>query len=98
VIETSSQPPIGQPAAPPVARRVPTTREHHGHVFVDDYEWLRAKDSPETIAHLEAENAYGAARTEHLAGLREEIFGEIKARTLETDMSVPSRRGGHWYY
>ena len=32
------------------------------------------------------------------AGLREAIFGEIKARTKETDLSVPTRKGGWWYY
>ncbi len=44
---------------------------------------------PETIAYLEAENAYTEARTAHLAGLRETIFEEIRSRTQETDLSVP---------
>jgi oligopeptidase B len=30
--------------------------------------------------------------------LRQKIFEEIKARTKETDLSVPSRRGDWWYY
>ena len=83
---------------PPVARKVPTERTHHGDTFVDDYEWLRDKESPETLAHLEAENAYTEARTAHLADLRDAIFGEIKSRTKETDLSVPSRIGSYWYY
>jgi oligopeptidase B len=82
----------------PVARRVPTQREHHGDLFVDDYEWLREKESPETLAYLEAENAYTEARTAHLADLREQLFDEIKGRTKETDLSVPSRIGSYWYY
>ena len=45
------------PAEPPVAPRVPTERTHHGDTFVDDYEWLRDKDAPETVGYLEAENA-----------------------------------------
>ena len=44
--------------APPVAKRVETRREYHGDVFVDPYEWLRDKESPEVIAYLEAENEY----------------------------------------
>jgi oligopeptidase B len=83
---------------PPVARKAPTERTHHGDTFVDDYEWLRDKESPETLAHLEAENAYTEARTAHLADLRDAIFGEIKSRTKETDLSVPSRIGSYWYY
>ncbi len=86
------------PVAPPVAERRPVTSEHHGHVRVDDYEWLRDKESPEVVAHLEAENAYTQERTAHLAGLREQIYAEIKARTRETDLSVPTRVREHWYY
>jgi oligopeptidase B len=84
--------------AAPVAKKVPQERTHHGDTFVDDYEWLRDKSNPDVIAHLEAENAYTASRTEHLGPLREAIFGEIKSRTQETDLSVPSRMGRWWYY
>ena len=83
---------------PPVAPRRPSERTLHGQVRVDDYEWLRAKDDPETLAYLEAENAYTQERTAHLADLRQQVFAEIKARTRETDLSVPSRIRGHWYY
>src|SRR5918992_336226 len=83
---------------PPAADRRPTTSDHHGRVRVDDYEWLREKDAPEVRAYLEAENAYTEQRTAHLADLRTRIFAEIKARTLETDLSVPVRRHGYWYY
>ena len=83
---------------PPVAKRVETRREHHGEVFCDPYEWLRDKSDPQVIAHLEAENAYTEHVTEHLAPLRQNIFDEIKARTKETDLSVPTRRDAWWYY
>ena len=83
---------------PPAAAKKPTERIHHGDVYVDDYEWLRDKDDPAVIAHLHEENAYTNARTEHLSSLREQIFDEIKGRTLETDLSVPTREGDWWYY
>jgi oligopeptidase B len=86
------------PSCPPVADRRPVTTEHHGRSRTDEYDWLRAKGSPEVTAYLEAENAWTAASTDHLAGLREAIFGEIRARTKETDLSVPSRTRGWWYY
>jgi oligopeptidase B len=82
----------------PAARRIPSERTHHGDTFIDEYAWLSDKDNPETIAYLEAENAYTEAATAGQAALRDEIFGEIKARTKETDLSVPSRKGGWWYY
>jgi len=86
------------PLLPPVAVQRPITSVHHGHERVDEYDWLRAKESPEVVAHLEAENAYTQQHTAHLADLRDAIFGEIKARTLETDLSIPMRVRDHWYY
>jgi oligopeptidase B len=83
---------------PPIAKRVDTRREHHGDVFIDPYEWLRDKSNPDVVAYLEAENAYTDEQTAHLAPLRQRIFDEIKARTKETDLSVPTRRGEWWYY
>jgi len=83
---------------PPVAAQRPVTKVHHGHERVDAYEWLRDKDSPEVTGYLEAENDYSQERTAHLADLRQALFDEIKARTRETDLSVPTRIRGHWYY
>ncbi|WP_245581304.1 S9 family peptidase [Propionicicella superfundia] len=98
--ETTPEPPAGGEAVPqpPRPERRHVVRRHHGDAFVDPYEWLRDADDPAVLAHLEAENAYTAARTSHLAGLRERLFAEIKDRTLETDLSVPTRHGGWWYY
>lgn len=85
-------------ATPPVAATREHVREHHGDRVVDPYEWLRDGDDPEVVALLEAENAYADARTEHLKPLRDSIFGEIRSRVLETDLSVPVRSGPWWYY
>ncbi|MFU8945820.1 S9 family peptidase [Mycetocola zhadangensis] len=82
----------------PTAPQRPTERTHHGDTVIDNYEWLRQKDSPEVLAHLEAENAYTEAVNASLAPLRQTIFEEIKGRTLETDLSVPVREGNWWYY
>ncbi|OZF40451.1 oligopeptidase B [Rhodococcus sp. 14-2483-1-1] len=83
---------------PPVAKKVPLERTHHGDTFIDNYEWLRAKEDPEVIAYLEAENAYTEQQTAGLESLRGKIFDEIKSRTQETDLSVPTRMGQWWYY
>jgi oligopeptidase B len=83
---------------PPAAPRRPTVLEAHGDRRIDDWYWLRDKDDPEVLGHLEAENAYTAAVTEQTAPLRDALYDEIKARILETDLSVPTPWGGHWYY
>ncbi|POH57353.1 S9 family peptidase [Arthrobacter glacialis] len=85
-------------SAPPVAKKVPVERTHHGDTFVDNYEWLREKESPEVVAHLNAEQAYTDAVTAGQEQLRTDIFNEIKNRTQETDLSVPSRKDDWWYY
>jgi oligopeptidase B len=90
-----------QPAAspqPPIANRVPTERTHHGDTIIDEYAWLAEKNNPETIAFLTGENAYTEAMTAAQQELRQAIFGEIKSRTKETDLSVPVRDRGWWYY
>lgn len=81
-----------------MAKKVPAERTHHGDTVIDDYAWLADKDNPDTVSYLEAENAFTQGETEHLQDLRETIFQEIKGRTLETDLSVPTRKGGWWYY
>ncbi|GAA0521880.1 protease [Paractinoplanes deccanensis] len=86
------------PDSPPSVRQTPHERTFHGDTVTDEYAWLLDKDDPETIAYLEAENAWTDKATAHLAGLRDTLFQEIKSRTKETDLTVPSRKGGYWYY
>ncbi len=83
---------------PPHAKRIPLERTHHGDTIIDDLSWLAAKDDPDTTSFLEAENAYTAELTVGQEKLREVIFDEIKSRTKETDLSVPLRKNGWWYY
>ncbi|MFY9679891.1 MAG: oligopeptidase B, partial [Glutamicibacter protophormiae] len=85
-------------ASAPIAAKNPITRTFHGDTFTDDYEWMREKTSPQVLDHLKAENAYTDAVTAGQEPLRQAIFDEIKARTVETDLSVPTRRRGWWYF
>jgi oligopeptidase B len=72
--------------------------EAHGDVRTDDWFWLRDKDDPAVIKHLEAENAYTEAAMAGTAGLQASLFEEIVARIEETDLSVPVRMGPWLYY
>ena len=96
--EPSAAPADRSPVEPPAAKQVPHQRTFHGDTVTDEYAWLADKDDPDTIAYLKAENAYTEAATAGLAGLRDQIFEEIKARTQESDLSVPVRKGGWWHY
>jgi oligopeptidase B len=84
--------------APPAARKKPTVRELHGDTFVDDYFWLRDKSNPEVISYLEAENAHAASVMGPFAPLQDTLYQEMLGRIKETDLSVPVRDGGYYYY
>ena len=56
------------------------------------------REDEDVLAYLRAENEFTEAVTADLGGLRETIFQEIKGRTKETDLSVPTRKGDWWYY
>src|SRR4029453_4319082 len=86
------------PDSPPTVRQVPTERTFHGDTVSDEFAWLAEKENPDTIAYLEGRNAWTKRGTAPLADLQDTVFGEIKSRTQETDLSVPSRKGGYWYY
>ena len=83
---------------PPRAPREPVARTVHGDTVVDDFAWMSDLDDPRLLAYLQAENAYAAERTAHLSPLVDRLFGEIRSRTVETDLSVPVAHGGWWYY
>jgi oligopeptidase B len=90
---------MNEPLEPPVAPTRPHQWKRPTGVVEDPWAWLADRDDPETIAYLEAENAYAdryfaePAR----AALVETVFEEIKSRVQETDLSVPVLHGGWWY-
>ena len=83
---------------PPEAKQVPSVRTFHGDTFTDPYEWMRDKDSADLKSYVAAENVYTSARTAGLANLRKTLFDEFRSHVQETDMSVPTRLDGYWYY
>lgn len=83
---------------PPIAKIIPKITELHAEKQLDNYAWLREKENPETIAYLNAENAYTDAMTAHLKTFEESLYKEMLARIKETDMSVPIKRGEYYYY
>lgn len=88
---------------PPHASQEPFTRSFHGDDVADPYHWMADKDDPRLIEYLRAENAYTEAVTAGQAALRERLYGDIAARTKQTDLSVPAYEvhtsgQAYWYY
>jgi oligopeptidase B len=84
--------------APPVAPIRRTETSVHGHTLVDNYSWLRERENTEVLAYLEAENAYCDAVLEPTKALQKTLYDEMVSHIKETDVSVPFRDGGYWYY
>ena len=84
--------------APPVAKKTPKSTEIHGQKLVDNYYWLRDKMNPEVKAYLEAENVYTDAVMKPTEGLQKKLYDEMLSHIKETDVEVPYKEGGYFYY
>src|SRR5579859_3735515 len=84
--------------APPVAVRNPHSSQLHGRTLVDDYYWLRQKGTPEVEKYLAAENAYTDAMMKATEPFQKTLYDEMLARIEETDVTVPYRKNGFYYY
>lgn len=80
----------------PLAKKIPTVRSFHGHDFVDDYEWMRDKDA--AMEFLTASNTHAEESMAHLGTLSKNLYDEVLSRIHETNMSLPSRARGYWYF
>jgi oligopeptidase B len=83
--------------APDVAQK-PHELTKHDHTRIDNYYWLNERENPEVIAYLEAENAYTDTVLANTNQLQEELYEEMLGRIKQTDISVPFKLNGYYYY
>jgi oligopeptidase B len=81
----------------PIAKQVSHVWERPTGPVDDPWAWLRDRDDPDTVAYLAAENQYSDEYFAHNVGLSDTIFGEIKSRVQESDLSAPVRKDDWWY-
>lgn len=81
-----------------MAKREPRQLKIHGKTLVDNYFWLRNKDSEDVVSYLTAENAYTEEMMADTKSLQEQLFQEMKGRIKETDQSAPMKHGDYFYY
>ncbi|MFT6137746.1 MAG: oligopeptidase B [Salibacteraceae bacterium] len=82
----------------PVAKKVAKELSMHGDTRVDNYFWMNQREDEEVIDYLKAENTHTEKAMKPLKGFRESLFEEMKGRIKETDMSVPYKKDGWFYY
>lgn len=85
-------------AVPPKARIEAKVFHEHGGTRVDNYFWLRDRESQEVLDYVEAENRYLERMLAHIKPLQNALFEEIKGRIKQDEASVPYRQGNHYYY
>jgi oligopeptidase B len=82
----------------PTAQREPVEHVIHGDRRVDHYAWLRKKDDPRVRAYLQEENEHAETHMKATAQFQEELYQEMLARILQTDLSVPYLLRGYSYF
>jgi oligopeptidase B len=105
---TAEARPGGGAARAPSAEKRPVTSTHFGVTRTDDYAWLRADNwqqvmrepaalAPDIRAYLDQENTWTEGAMADVAGLKDALVAEMRARIKEDDSSVPSPDGPYAY-
>src|SRR5262245_59535655 len=76
---------------PPMAEKKSKTTNIHGDTLVDDYFWLREKNSPSVMAYLHSEDDYAQSVMKPTAPLQEKLYNEMISHIKQTDTNVPYR-------
>jgi oligopeptidase B len=83
---------------PPVAEKVAKEFHEFEGTRVDNYYWLKERENPKVVEYLKAENEYLKAVMKPTEELQEKLYRELVGRIKQTDMSVPYRDNGYYYY
>jgi len=82
----------------PKATKIPKALTTHGDTRIDNYYWLNDRENPKVIDYLNKENSYREANMKHMEDFQAALFKEIVGRIKQTDMSVPYKKDGYYYY
>ena len=82
---------------PPRAPRRPVAYAKFGRRWTDPWAWIRDREDPEVLGHLEAENAWTERSLAPWSGIRDAVLEEMKSRIVPETASPPVRDGPFWY-
>jgi len=82
----------------PKAKKVAKELSIHGDTRIDNYYWLNDREDQEVLDYLTAENEYREAVMAHTEDFQASLFKEIVGRIKQTDMSVPYKKDGYFYF
>jgi oligopeptidase B len=70
----------------------------HGDERIDDYFWMKERDTKPVLDFLHSENKRTAETMKPVAELEAKLFQEMKSRVKEDDASVPQPHPPFYYY
>lgn len=80
------------------ATKIPYRMEIHGDVRVDDYFWMRERDTKPVLDYLHQENARTKEALAGVAAMERDLYKDMRSRIKENDDSVPFQDSGYFYY
>ncbi len=83
---------------PPIAKKIAKELTVHGDTRVDNYYWMNERGNADVEEYLNAENAYAEGQLSDYKALQDTLYDEIIGRIKQTDMSVPYKDNGYYYY
>lgn len=87
----------GEDMKPPMAQKIPYKLEKHGDIRIDDYFWMKERDSKNVLDYLKAENRYTSYEMSDVK-LQKKLFKELKSRIREDDESTPVKYKNYTYF
>ncbi len=83
---------------PPIAKKIAKELTEHGHTRIDNYYWMNERGAEDVEKYLNDENAYTEEMLSDTKQFQENLFNEIIGRIKQSDMSVPYKDNGYYYY
>lgn len=80
------------------AQKIPHVMELHGDRRVDNYFWMKERDSKPVLEFLRQENERTEEGLKPVKDLEGKLYKEMRAKIKENDSSVPVFDSGWWYY
>lgn len=82
----------------PAAQKIPHVMKIHGDSRIDNYFWMKERDTKPVLDFLKQENKRTELALKPVAKLEKKLFQEMKSRIKEDDATVPVEDSGYFYY
>jgi oligopeptidase B len=82
----------------PAAKKISKKLTTHDDVRIDNYFWMKKRDSKPVLDYLKAENTNTKKALKPTEGLQKKLIKEMRSRIKEDEMSAPTPRPPYFYY